>query len=229
MTSMESAWPAAPPTRRLVAAVRLLAGLWLFAAGVALGLRSGLGVSPWDVFHDGIRHTTPLSFGAATILVGVVLVAATALAGVKHGPGTLTNMVAIGVFVDVLLATGVGRELDASSLILRVVAALAGVALVALGTALYVGAGLGAGPRDSLMLVIADRTRLDIGVVRALIEVGVLAVGIALGGAFGIGTILFALGIGPAVGFAFRLLRVTTQGNGTQAHDGLTREGTGDC
>jgi hypothetical protein len=92
---MSTPCPAPSPTPRLLATLRLLAGLWLFAAGVALGLRSGLGVSPWDVFHDGIRHTTPLSFGAATILIGVVLVALTTLAGVKPGPGTLTNMVGI--------------------------------------------------------------------------------------------------------------------------------------
>lgn len=201
--------PSTIATPRLLATVRLLAGLWLFAAGVALGLRSGLGVSPWDVLHDGIRHTTPLSFGAATILIGVVLVAVTTPAGVKPGPGTLTNMVGIGVFVDALLATGVGQDLHTSSLVLRVAAAPTGVALVAVGTALYVGAGLGAGPRDSLMLAVVDRTGLGIGVVRALIGVGVLTVGIVLGGAFGIDAILFALGIGPAIGLAFRLLGVT--------------------
>src|SRR6266498_1226477 len=132
---------------------QLVAGLWLFAAGVVLGLRSRLGVGPWDVLHDGIRHVTPLSFGVATILV-------------------------------------------------------VGVLLVALGSALYIGAGLGSGPRDSLMLAIAARTGLRVGVVRAIIETSVLIIGVLLGGAAGIGTILFAFGIGPAVEVAFRLLRV---------------------
>ena len=193
---------------RRLAWVRLFAGLWLFAAGVVLGLRSGLGVSPWDVLHDGIRHVTPLSFGAAAILVGVVLVLVALASGIGPGPGTLANMVAIGAFADLMLATGIARDLDARSLPLRFAAVLAGVGLVALGSALYIGAGLGSGPRDSLMLAISARTGLRVGLVRALIEAGVLGVGWLLGGVAGIGTILFAFGIGPAVELAFRLLRV---------------------
>ena len=195
-------------TRRALAWARLFAGLWLFAAGVVLGLRSGLGVSPWDVLHDGIRQVTPLSFGVATILVGVVLVAVSLAFGIRPGPGTLANMVAIGVFADVMLATGIAGDLDARSLPLRLAAVVAGVGLVALGSALYIGAGLGSGPRDSLMLAIAARTRVRVGLVRALIEASVLAVGWLLGGAAGVGTVLFAFGIGPAVELAFRLLRV---------------------
>jgi uncharacterized membrane protein YczE len=193
---------------RALAWARLLAGLWLFAVGVVLGLRSGLGVSPWDVLHDGIRQVSPLSFGVATVLVGVVLVAVTLAAGIRPGPGTLANMVAIGVFADAMLATGIGGDLDARSLPPRLLAVVAGVGLVALGTALYIGAGLGSGPRDSLMLAISARTRARVGVVRALIEASVLAVGWLLGGAAGVGTVLFAFGIGPAVELAFRLLRV---------------------
>jgi uncharacterized protein len=194
--------------RRALAWARLLAGLWLFAAGVVLGLRSGLGVSPWDVLHDGIRQVTPLSFGAATVLVGVVLVAVALAAGIRPGPGTLANMVAIGAFADAMLATGIASDLDAGPPAARLAAVVAGVGLVALGTALYVGAGLGSGPRDSLMLAISARTRVRVGVVRALIEASALAVGWLLGGAAGAGTVLFAFGIGPAVELAFRLLRV---------------------
>jgi uncharacterized protein len=122
--------------RRPLAWVRLLAGLWLFAAGLVLGLRSGLGVSPWDVLHDGIRRATPLSFGAATVLVGVVLVAMALAVGVRPGPGTLVNMVAIGVFADALLASGLVDSLAGRSLSIRLAAVLAGVGLVALGSAL---------------------------------------------------------------------------------------------
>jgi uncharacterized protein len=194
--------------RRALAWVRLFAGLWLFAAGVVLGLRSGLGVSPWDVLHDGIRQVTPLSFGAATVLVGVVLVAVSLAAGIRPGPGTLANMLAIGVFADAMLATGIAGDLEARPLALRLAAVAAGVVLVALGSALYIGAGLGSGPRDSLMLALSARTRVRVGIVRALIEASVLALGWLLGGAAGVGTVLFAFGIGPAVELAFRLLRV---------------------
>jgi len=175
---------------------------------VVLGLRAGLGVAPWDVLHDGIRRVSPLSFGTATILVGVVLVAVALAAGIRPGPGTLANMLAIGVFADAMLATGIAGDLDARPLPLRLLAVAGGVGLVALGTALYIGAGLGSGPRDSLMLALSARTRLRVGVVRALIEGSVLVVGWLLGGAAGVGTVLYAFGIGPAVELAFRLLRV---------------------
>ena len=198
--------------RRPLAWVRLLAGLWLFAVGVVLGLRSGLGVAPWDVFHDGIRQATPLSFGAATVLVGVVLVVVALAVGVRPGPGTLANMVAIGVFADALLASGFASDLDARSLPVRLAAVLAGVGLVALGSALYIGAGLGSGPRDSLMLALSARTRLSVGLIRGLLEAGVLGVGWLLGGVVGVGTVLFTLGIGPAVQLAFRVLGVDVPG-----------------
>ncbi|HEY4728036.1 MAG TPA: hypothetical protein VIJ32_07505, partial [Actinomycetes bacterium] len=118
-----------PNARRPLAWVRLLAGLWLFAVGVVLGLRSGLGVAPWDVFYDGIRRATPLSFGAATVLVGVVLVVVALGLGVRVGPGTLVNMVAIGAFADALLGSGFFQDLAARSLPLRLAAVLAGVGL----------------------------------------------------------------------------------------------------
>jgi uncharacterized membrane protein YczE len=195
-------------TRRALAWTRLLVGLWLFAAGVVIGLRSGLGVSPWDVLHDGIRQVTPLSFGVATVLVGVVLVAVALAAGIRPGPGTLANMVAIGLFADAMLATGIASDLDGGPLPLRLAAVVAGVGLVALGSALYIGAGLGSGPRDSLMLAISARSRARVGVVRALLEASVLAVGWLLGGAIGVGTLLYAFGIGPAIELTFKLLRV---------------------
>jgi uncharacterized membrane protein YczE len=197
-----------PNARHPLAWVRLLAGLWLFALGVVLGLGSGLGVSPWDVLHDGIRQATPLSFGAATVLVGLVLVVVAQALGVRAGPGTLVNMVAIGAFADALLASGFASDLAARPLPVRLAAVLAGVGLVALGSALYIGAGLGSGPRDSLMLALAARTGLSVGLIRGLLEGSVLGVGWLLGGVVGVGTVLFALGIGPAVQLAFRVLRV---------------------
>jgi len=197
-----------PGPHGLPAWIRLLAGLWLFAAGIVLALRSGMGVSPWDVFHDGIRQVTPLSFGVATIVIGVLLVGVGALLSVRPGPGTLANMVLIGVFVDLLLAAGVTGDLEAQDLVIRLSALIAGVLLVALGSALYIGAGLGSGPRDGLMLAISARTGWRVGLVRTFIETAVLAVGVLLGGSAGLGTVLFAFGIGPAVEVAFRLLRV---------------------
>jgi uncharacterized protein len=215
--------------RRALDWARLLVGLWLFAAGVVLGLRSGLGVSPWDVLHDGIRQVTPLSFGVATVLVGVVLVAVALAAGIRPGSGTLANMVAIGLFADAMLATGIARDLDGGPLPLRLAAVVAGVGLVALGSALYIGAGLGSGPRDSLMLAVSARTRVRVGMVRALIEAGVLAVGWLLGGAAGVGTLLYAFGIGPAVELAFKLLRVELPARPDPGTGGRERTCAGSC
>jgi len=149
-----------------------------------------------------------LSFGAATVLVGVVLVVVALAVGVRPGPGTLVNMVAIGLFADALLASGFAQDLAARPLGVRLAAVLAGVGLVALGSALYIGAGLGAGPRDSLMLALSARTQLPVGLIRGLLEGSVLGVGWLLGGVVGVGTLLFASGIGPAVQLAFRVLRV---------------------
>jgi uncharacterized protein len=215
--------------RRALAWARLLVGLWLFAAGVVIGLRSGLGVSPWDVLHDGIRQVTPLSFGVATVLVGVVLVAVALAAGIRPGPGTLANMVAIGLFADAMLATGIASDLDGGPLPLRLAAVVAGVGLVALGSALYIGAGLGSGPRDSLMLAISARSRARVGVVRALLEASVLAVGWLLGGAIGVGTLLYAFGIGPAIELTFKLLRVELPARPDPGSGGRERTCAGSC
>lgn len=204
--------------RRFAAAgrwARLLLGLWLFAVGTFMTLESKLGLSPWDVLNDGLRRRTPLSFGTAVILVGVVLVVATTVAGMRPGPGTITNMLLIGVFVDVLLALGIDSGASTWPYWAKVVLTLAGIVLVGLGTALYIGAGLGAGPRDGLMVLIATRARVRIGVARALVEGTAFFAGALLGGSLGLGTVLFALGIGPAVDIWFRVFGMDSSGRRT--------------
>jgi len=177
----------------------LMLGLFLCAVGILLFLESRLGLPPWDVLHQGIAKRTPLSFGEANIVVGsVVLVVAWAL-GARVGIGTVANAVFIGSFVAVLQPLHAVQELAGWPLAARV--ALLGLGLVAFGTgsAFYIGAALGAGPRDSLMLVGARRTGIRIGGVRALIEVSVLVAGYLLGGVVGLGTVVFAALIGPSV------------------------------
>jgi uncharacterized membrane protein YczE len=184
-------------------AVALVAGLFLFALGIVVQLESGLGLGPWDVLNQGISERTPLSFGAANVAVAlVVLVAAWAL-GARIGIGTVANAILIGLFVQVLLGIGAIARLSEEPLGARAVLLVAAILVVGLGSGLYIGAALGAGPRDSLMLVGARRTGIRIGVVRAVLEVVAAAVGFALGGTVGIGTVAFAFGIGPAVELAF--------------------------
>ncbi len=194
---------------------RLLLGLWLFAVGTFMTLESGLGLSPWDVLNDGLRRRTPLSFGSAVILVGVVLVVVTTAAGLRPGPGTITNMLLIGAFIDVLLALDIASGASTWPYWAKVVLTLAGIVLVGLGTALYIGAGLGAGPRDGLMVLVATRARMRVGVARALVEGTAFVAGALLGGSVGLGTVLFALGIGPAVDVWFRVFRMDSSGRRT--------------
>ena len=183
----------------------LVVGLFLFASGIVALLKSGLGLSPWDVLHQGLAHQTPLSFGAAAIVVSVVVVAVAWRLGAPIGVGTVTNAVLVGTFVELLSGLDPAALADAP-LATRVVLLVVGLALMGAGTGLYLGANLGAGPRDSLMVVGAQRTRSPIGFVRATLELAALAVGFVLGGTVGIGTVAFALGIGPSVELSFWLL-----------------------
>jgi uncharacterized protein len=182
----------------------LVAGLFVFAAGIVAMLESRLGLSPWDVLHQGLSEHTALSFGAANIAVSVVVLVVAGLLGARFGVGTIANAVLVGAFVAVLAASPLA--LDGEPLPVRAALLASGIVLMGVGTALYISAGLGPGPRDSLMVVGAQRTPFRIGIVRAVIEVSVLAVGVTLGGTVGIGTIAFALGIGPAVELSFRTL-----------------------
>jgi uncharacterized membrane protein YczE len=183
-------------------------GLLLFAQGIVLLLETELGLSPWDVLNQGISERTPLSFGAANVVVGVSVLTLAAALGARIGAGSVANAVGIGVFVDLL---SWAEDLDAlatQSVVVRLAITGAAIAVIAVGSGLYIGAGLGAGPRDSLMLVGSRRTGVRIGIVRGTIEVAVAAVGLVLGGTVGIGTVAFAFAIGPAVELCFRALVV---------------------
>ena len=169
-------------------------------------LESGLGLSPWDVLNQGIAEHTVASFGTANILVGLAVMAFAWALGARIGLGTVANAVGIGLVVDALLAVDALDELSEWPLAGRVVLLLAGIALIGVGSTLYIGAAFGAGPRDSLMLVGAERTRQRVGVVRAALELSALAIGWALGGTVGIGTLAFALLIGPSIEASFALL-----------------------
>ncbi len=186
-----------------VRSLRLVLGLSLFALGVVCTLRAALGISPWDVLADGIQERTPLSFGQAVVAIGAVLILVSLLFKVRPGPGTVANMLLIGPFADLMLATDIGSDLDDGHMAIRIAVLLTGVLIVGLGSALYIGAELGAGPRDSLMVAVHTRTGLSIRVSRTLIEGSALIAGALLGGDFGVGTAVFAVTIGPSVHFFF--------------------------
>ncbi len=189
-----------------IRALALGAGLFVFAVGIVLILESELGLSPWDVLNQGISRHTPLSFGTANIAVALVVLAGAWALGARVGPGTVANAVLIGLFIDGLIALGAVDWVSESSLVVRAAALAAGIAVIGVGSGFYIGAAMGAGPRDSLMLVLARRTGVRMGVVRVALELAVTVAGFALGGTVGVGTIAFALGIGPAVEVSFRTL-----------------------
>lgn len=199
----------APPLVRgntVARTASLLTGLVLFALGIVLLLESELGLSPWDVLNQGVSEKTPLSFGTANIAIALVVLLGAWALGARIGPGTVANAILIGLFVDGLLSTEAVAGLSEQPLAVRVVLMVAGILVIGIGSGFYIGAGMGAGPRDSLMLVLTRRTGVRIGIVRAGLEIAVTALGFALGGTVGIGTLAFAFGIGPAVELAFWLL-----------------------
>lgn len=173
--------------------LRLLLGLWLYGVAIALIIESTLGASPWDVFHLGVALHLPVSFGVVMILAAAAVLLAWIPLHQMPGLGTLANALLLGPFADLALVM-----IDTpQSLWLRCAFLLGGVLLCAFATALYVGAQLGPGPRDGLMTGFARRTGWSIRRVRTAIEISVLVIGLLLGGVAGLGTVVFALGVGP--------------------------------
>jgi uncharacterized protein len=186
--------------------VALVSGLAVFAFGIVLLLESRLGLSPWDVLSQGIAKHSPLSFGNANIAAALVVLVLAWRLGARIGPGTVANAILIGLFLDVLLGLSFVKRLGQEPLAVRVVELVVGILVIGAASALYIGAALGAGPRDSLMLVVSQRAGVRVGVVRTAIESAVTVVGFLLGGKVGVGTLAFAFGIGPAVEVSFWLL-----------------------
>jgi uncharacterized membrane protein YczE len=186
----------APAGRRLPRRlVQLYAGLALYGLSIALLVQAQLGLMPWSVLDQGISRTTGISLGTSTILVGAVVLLAWVPLRQRPGVGTVSNVLVIGLALDLSLA--VLPEVDA--LAQRVALLVAGVVLNALATAAYIGVELGPGPRDGLMTGLVRRTGRSVRLVRTGIEVVVVVLGALLGGTIGVGTVLYALAIGPLV------------------------------
>lgn len=180
------------PARRLS---QLYAGLVLYGASMALMIRAGLGLDPWDVFHQGVADRTGLSFGTIVILTGAAVLLGWVPLRQRPGVGTISNVFVIGLAVDATLPL----VPPAGSTPVAVGMLLAGVALNGVASGAYIGAGLGPGPRDGLMTGLVARTGRSVRLVRTSLEVTVLAVGALLGGTVGLGTVVYALAIGPLV------------------------------
>jgi uncharacterized membrane protein YczE len=182
------------PVRLIERLARCIAGLALFGVGTALIVRGDLGLAPWDVFHQGVSNQTGIGIGNVIILTGLALMVLWIPLRERPGIGTVLNAVEIGLVVGLVLPL----LPEPDHLAVRFVCMSGGIVLIALGSGLYIGSGLGPGPRDGLMTGLARRG-LSIRAARTAIELTVVLIGIVLGGSIGIGTAAFAFGIGPLV------------------------------
>ncbi|MFE0135583.1 YitT family protein [Streptomyces sp. NPDC059037] len=187
--------------RRLV---QLYVGLALYGASSALLVESGLGLEPWNVLHQGLAELTGMSIGVVSIFVGAAVLLLWIPLRQRPGLGTVSNVFVVGLAMDGTLAL----LPDAHALGARVPLLVAGIVLNGVATGLYISARFGPGPRDGLMTGLHQRTGRSIRLMRTLIEVAVVATGFALGGTVGVGTILYALAIGPLAQFFLRFFAV---------------------
>ena len=198
-----------PPPPRLRRLSQLYLGLALYGFSDGLLLLAGLGVDPWDVFHQGLSRQLGLGVGTWSIIVGACVLALWLPLRQRPGFGTLSNVVVIGLVINLTLAAIPAPH----DIALRAAAMICGVVLNGVATGAYIGAGLGPGPRDGVMTGFAARGH-SIRVVRTSMELTVLAAGWLLGGTVGVGTVAYALGIGPLAHVFIPLLRIGDRRDG---------------
>ncbi|CAL9368654.1 hypothetical protein SUDANB58_00803 [Streptomyces sp. enrichment culture] len=204
-------------TRRLA---QLYGGLALYGASSALLVRSGLGLEPWNVLHQGLAERTGLSMGLVLTVVGAAVLLLWIPLRQRPGLGTVSNVLVIGAAVDATLAV----VPDAHGLPARIASMVAGIVLNGAATGLYIAARFGPGPRDGLMTGLHLRTGLSVRLVRTAVEITVVATGFALGGSAGVGTLLYAVSIGPLAQVFLRVFAVPpAPGGGTVVATGRPR------
>ncbi|WP_374457998.1 YitT family protein [Nocardioides sp.] len=172
---------------------QLYVGLFLYGVSLALMVRGSLGLAPWDVLHSGFIRHVPMTLGQAVVLFSFVVLVLWIPLKEMPGLGTISNAVVVGLSADATLAVVDQQEMMWA----RIALMAGGVALCGLASALYIGAQLGRGPRDGLMTGLARRTGLSLRLVRTGLEVAVVVIGLLLGGVLGLGTVVYALAIGP--------------------------------
>ncbi len=183
--------------------IRLFLGLWFCAMGIAFMVNAKLGLSPWDVLHQGIANKIGITIGTATIAVGLILVIIDVILGEKIGWGTVLNMIFIGIFLDIILFSGLIPV--SNNLVFGIVMLIIGMTLMGFGMVLYLGSGLGSGPRDGMMIAFQKITKRPIKVVRGTMEISALILGYLLGEPVGIGTLITAFCLGHFIQLVFKI------------------------
>jgi len=189
--------------RFLLRLLKLFLALLLYAVGVVLTLQANIGYPSWEVFHAGLSNIFGIQIGTIGILVGLVICIIAVMAGEKIGLGTLCNMVFIGLFINIFLTIEVFPLL--TNLYFGILQMFVGLFIIAIATYYYISSGFGAGPRDSLMVVLTKKTKLSVGICRSGLEILIVIIGALLGGSFGIGTILAAVSIGIIMQLTFKM------------------------
>ena len=186
--------------------LRCVTGLACFGTGIAFFVRSELGVPPWDVFHQGVSHHTGLGLGTVLIIVAFCVLLLWIPLRLRPGLGTLLNAIEIG------LVENLAQDLipETKNIVIRIIFMLLGLTIIAAGSGLYIGAQFGSGPRDGLMLGLYKRFGISLRLARTLVEIVVMVIGIFMGGHIGLGTFVFAFGIGPMVQVALRTFKMST-------------------
>ena len=189
----------------LLRLLSITTGLFLNAVGIVVTIKANIGYAPWDVFHVGFANKTGLSIGTVSIIVGMMIVIIVVILGEKLGFGTILNMILIGLFIDLIFLINVIPM--AESLVTGIVMLITGLFIISMGSYFYIKSAFGAGPRDNLMVVLARRTKLPIGLCRGVIELLATIVGWILGGMVGIGTVISVIAIGFCIQMVFKLFK----------------------
>lgn len=184
---------------------KLSLGLCLYAIGIVMTINANLGLAPWEIFHQGLSIKIGITMGQASIFVGLVFVILNSLLGERLGWGTLSNMVFIGLLLDILMLNHIIPVFQ--SIIPRFIMMLMGVFTIGIASYFYISAGFGSGPRDGLMVALTKKTTRSVRFIRNSIEISALIAGYILGGSAGIGTLIMAVTAGYFVQFSFKLFK----------------------
>lgn len=185
--------------------IKVAFGLFLFGVGVVMTINANLGLAPWDVFHQGLSKTFGITIGTASIIMGFIIVMLDIYLGQNIGWATIMNMVLIGTFMDLLMLNNLIPTFDSN--FLSSIMLVLGLLIQGYGCWIYLSVGMGAGPRDGLMVVLTKKTGKSVGFSKAIVDVFATVIGFLLGGSLGIGTLVMALFSGRIYQFAFKTVK----------------------
>ena len=189
--------------RFLIRFANMITGLIFYAAGIVLMIKANIGYAPWEVFHVGLANTIGLSIGITSIIAGIVIVIIVTILGEKLGFGTICSMIVTGLFIDIIFYSNIIPI--ANNLLIGIIMLISGLFIIALGSFFYMRSAFGVGPRDNLMVVLARRTKLPVGLCRSIIELLVTIIGWLLGGMAGLGTIISVIAVGFCIQIVFKI------------------------